>query len=213
MKKVILSVSVSALGLSGTVNAATIAHADPAPAGISYEWTVTLGKKDEAELIRHVSAKSWHEAPPGYTEPDVGWTHTSDWIAVELTDPAKLEICLQRQQGVTTAGPNLSNNLAGDKLYPAFSYYSGWDDTSTEDHRYNPMDDITWSTVQYLGHKDNPHGKSEVCRTTKKLEAGRYSIAVGGANFFFCAAADPCYGGRHGYELKLETKPVGWKDD
>ncbi|MGV8713143.1 MAG: hypothetical protein ACWA6R_11415, partial [Nitrosomonas sp.] len=94
-------------GTAGTVMAGTVTYADPQPStpgvcdgGISYEWTVVLNGHDKAELVGHVGAKSWNEPPPAYEPPDTGWTHTSNWVALELTEPAKLEIEVERQEGV-----------------------------------------------------------------------------------------------------------------
>lgn len=207
------------------VSAADISFADPVPnvadpscppdvvfsGGMSYEWTVKMGKHDKASLVRHVGAKSWNEVPPFYTAPETGWTHTSDWIALELTHPAILSIEIKRQEGViipsatldANGAVTLNQNVAGNKLYPAFSVYKDWDETSCEDHRYNNADNF-WSTITFLGNKSNKFGRDEVSRKLR-LPAGKYSIAVGGANASFCTLTDACYNGRHGYRVKLKT--------
>jgi len=208
------------------VSAEDISFADPVPnavdpscppdigfsGGIGYEWTVEMGKHDKASLVRHVGAKSWHEVPPDYTPPETGRTHTSDWIALDLAHPATLSIEVRRQEGVIIPSATLDENgavvlnqsVAGNKLYPAFSLYKDWDDTSCEDHRYNNSDNF-WATIKYLANGPNEFGLDEVSRTLR-LPAGKHSIAVGGANASFCAPTDPCYSGRHGYRVKLKTR-------
>jgi hypothetical protein len=103
--------------------------------------------------------------------------------------------------------------LTGGKLYPAFSVYEGWDHDDGNDHRYNPVSNISWAEdLTYLGHAGNRRGKPTVSYTAK-LPAGRYTIAIGGANYLFCAESAPCYNGRHGYEATLTTTPFRGRPD
>jgi hypothetical protein len=153
-----------------------VSFADPAPAGISYEWTVFLDKKEQAELVNAVGAKSWSE--PSNPDGGKGWTHTSNWVALELTEPAKVKITVTRQQGVVNAAAGIAA-VTRSALVPAVSVYEGWDETTeNEVHTYNNVGNF-WSTVQYLGSAANEKGKSSVVYKVK-LPAGRYSIAIGG---------------------------------
>lgn len=219
------------------VLAATVTYADPVPAGptypgcldpvppgtgptgkdggISYEWTVMMKGRDHAELVGDVGAKSWNEPPPAYEPPYTGWTHTSDWIALDLDQPAKLLIEVERQEGVTfPAGTTIAT--ARNKLVPAISIYKNWDNTSCEDHRYNNAGNDDWSTLEYIGNRPNNGKPVAVYRA--KLPAGQYSIAIGGSPKVLdqypagnCDAADPlCYAytGRHGFEAHIATFPT-----
>ncbi len=150
----------ASLGFSSTASAGSVLYADPVPAGasypgclpdlggtptgndggISYEWTVKLGKNDKASFVNKVGAKSFNEPPPSYEPPETGWTHTSNWVALELTRKANVRIEVERQEGVpftSTDSAGQSIVTARNMLVPALSVYSGWDNTSCEDHRYN----------------------------------------------------------------------------
>lgn len=207
--------------VSGSAAAAvTIKFADPVPdKGISYEWSVALehqGTPATAEFVRHVGAKSSYE--PANPAPDIGWTHTSDWVALQLAEKSLLTIEISNQRGVnyTTIGTDgkAVENTAGIGYFPAFSLYSGWDSTSTESHAFNPTGNF-WSTVKfidalYLPQAQAIHG-NEAVRTIKKqfiLPAGQYSLNIGGINALYCDASLPCYTGRHGYKAKLTAEPA-----
>ena len=220
------------LGASLPATAGTVTYADPMPAGptypdcaifdaptgndggISYEWTVKMGPKDKASFVNKVGAKSYNEPPPSYEPPYTGWTHTSNWVALELTHHTKLKIEVERQEGVPfTSGTSIAT--ARNLLVPAISVYSGWDNTSCEDHRYNTAGDVDWTTVKFIGNQPNAKGRS-VAVYTVELDAGQYSIAIGGAPKVLadysvltgCVATDPvCYAytGNHGYRATLKT--------
>jgi len=223
-----LSLSYALAGAAGPAHAADpgaflgalVDWADPAPLGISYEWTVTMAAKQKAGLVGYVGAKSWNE--PSNPDGLKGWTHTSNWVALDLTEPAKLKITMERQQGVTYAS-GLNVVVARAALYPALSLYSGWDDTSDEDHTYNNSGDF-WSTIQFLDNEPNwankkGQSKTKIVFATKKLAAGHYSIALGGnppalANLgdYPASNCDPTddlcyvYTGQQGYRVTIETK-------
>ena len=220
------------MGASLTATAGTVTYADPTPAdpllypscaingtfsghdgGISYEWTVKLGKKDSASFVNHVGAKSYNEPPPAYEPPETGWTHTSNWVALELTHYTKLRIEVERQEGVPfTNGTSIAT--ARNKLVPALSVYKGWDDTSCEEHRYNTAGNVDWSTIEFIGNQPNAKGKS-VAVYSATLPAGKYSVAIGGSPMVLdtypaanCDMADPIcyrYTGRHGYQVEMKT--------
>lgn len=224
-----------ALGFSSSANAGSVNYSDPVPAGpsypgcldtgstgadggISYEWTVSLGKKDSASFVNHLGAKSFNEPPPAYEPPDTGWTHTSNWVALNLTHKSKVKIEVERQQGVpysTATGMATARNM----LVPAIAVYSGWDNTSCEEHRYNNAGNFDWSDIKYITNTPNKGGWSSVTRKIK-LKAGNYSIAIGGTpkvleTYPDAATCDPatdaaCYAytGRHGYRVRIKTSPV-----
>jgi hypothetical protein len=227
------------LAASPSAMAGSVSYSDPVPAGdtypgcaipvedgglggptgndggISYEWTVKLGKHDKASFVNHVGAKSFNEPPPAYEPPETGWTHTSNWVALELLKRGNVEIKVERQEGVPFAS-NGATATARNMLVPAIAVYEGWDDTSCEDHRYNTSGNVDWSTLQFIGNELNEKGKP-VAVYRGYLKAGRYSIAIGGTPKVLasypandCNALDPiCYAytGRHGYRAEIKTYP------
>lgn len=186
---------------------------DPAPLGISYEWTVVLHKKEKVQLVWHVGAKSWSE--PSQPDGLKGWTHTANWIAVELEQPAKLKVTVERQPGVVFG----ATSVARGALVPALSLYSGWDDTTEfEDHMFNNSDDF-WSTVDFLENEPNEKSKTKIVFVSEKLPAGKYSLVIGGNPASLgdpfnyptsnCDALDPTcyeYTGTHGYRATLQAR-------
>lgn len=220
------------IGHSLSASAGMVTYADPVPAGltypdcaindaptgndggISYEWTVKMGKHDDVSFVNSVGAKSYNEPPPAYEPPFTGWTHTSNWVALELMEHTKLFIEIDRQEGVTIPG-STTIATARNKLVPALSIYSGWDNTSCEDHRYNTAGDTDWTTVKYIGNQPNAKGRDKVVYAIE-LDAGQYSIAIGGSPKVLgtypagnCDPADPvCYAytGRHGYRVEMKTR-------
>jgi len=222
IKKVAAIAGTGALMLSSAAFAAsTVSFSDPAPdAGIGYEWTVAmlLNPTDTAvtaEFVRHVGAKSSYE--PANAAPEIGWQHTSDWVALDLPQETLLTIELNNQRGVqyTTvdAEGKVSQLTAGQGYFPGFAVYKGWDDTSTEIHSFNPLGNfwaaqLDWITAAY--DQVGQHG-SEAKRSAKTrliLPAGHYSINIGGVNALYCTPEQPCYNGRHGYIAKLTAEPV-----
>lgn len=204
---------------------ASVVYADPMPhsegacdGGIPYHWTVNMNGRDHAEFVWHVGAKSWNEPAPPYEPPYTGWTHASSWTALELKEPSLLEIKVERQGGVAyrnNAGDYLT---ARDHLVPAFSIYSGWQNSGCEQHRYNNAGNTPWADeIEYIGNEANERGNAVITYRIR-LDAGKYSLVIGGspkpleeypANN--CDVADPichAYTGRHGYEAQLTTFPL-----
>lgn len=190
--------SIFGLMLPKSTQAATITSLPGTPgsvAGITYEWLVKMGDRDSANFSRHVGAFSGNEPnnPVGLK----GWTHTSNWVMLELAAPAKLTVKIERAIGV----PN-GTGIAGDNLYPTFSLYAGWDNNGEEDHQYNTLGNTDWADgISYLDHQGNG-GTEAAVEKSFVLSAGLYSIAIGG---------DPPIGStarREGYLATLSTTSV-----
>jgi len=192
-----------------------VSFGDPEPAGISYEWTVTLGKKEQVELVGNVGAKSWNqpEQPVGAK----GWTHWTHWVALELDQPATVKITVAAQQGVVALLSGVQT-LTRSGLVPALTVYEGWDDTTeNEVHTFNTVGNF-WATVQYQGSAANEKAKPVVVYK-RKLPAGKYSIAIGGnppslggPSAYPSSDCDPTdsicyrYTGFHGYRATIVAK-------
>lgn len=201
------------------LGAGILAFADPNPAaGLSYEWSLSLKKREKAGFVWYVGAKSWSE--PSNPDGLKGWTHTANWVAIELAEPAVLAITVERQGGVvyTAAGVQV---LARGALVPALSLYAGWDDTTEfEEHNFDNAGDF-WATIDYLGNQPNlPNRKGEtktrISYKTKKLPAGRYTLVIGGNPPVIASypdsGCDPndatCYAytGPQGYRATIEAR-------
>jgi len=232
------AITVAVFGLSVAASpaatAGSVLYADPVPAGssypgcldtgdtgsdggISYEWTVKMSKNDKVSFVNKVGAKSFNEPPPAYEPPETGWTHTSNWVALELTHRTNVRIEVERQEGVpfTVTNNGISSiATARNMLVPAIAVFQGWDNTSCEDHRYNTAGNVDWSTIRFIGNEANEKGKP-VAVYTANLKAGRYSIAIGGSPKVLpsypandCNTLDPtcfAYTGQHGYRAVIKT--------
>lgn len=207
-----------------------VIYADPVPntstpcdGGIGYQWTVNMmnDHKDTVQFIGHVGAKSWNEPPPSYEPPFTGWTHTSNWVALEIKHRSKIEIIVDRQQGVAYRLNDGEFATARDALVPALSVFKGWQTTGCDDHRYNNAGNIDWMTeAEYIGNAPNTALRSSVKYRTV-LEAGKYSIAIGGSpkeleeypanNCDVTNLVCYSYTGRHGYEATITATPLGKK--
>lgn len=202
-------ISASILSLSTTAMA-EVQFADPDASGIGYEWTVRLSSPEKAEIIGSTGGKGSYE--PSFEAPNMGWTHTTDWVALELKDDAILEIKLARQEGVYEM--QVDNNTgeksfttSGAMLYPAMSIYEGWDSTTeTEKGSFNSTGNF-WSTIQFKAVVASLTGETSIIYRAQ-LPAGKYSVNIGGVNAFYCAETDACYKGVHGYHAIFTASPV-----
>lgn len=208
--------SMAALGIwlgSSTPSHAHVAiTANPAALqdGIGYEWLAEVGHTgNTGTYTGTVGAKSWNE--PVNPVGSKGWTHTSDWTALDLHEGGKLTITLAR----TAEG--------GGQLTPAFTLYKGW---GTGPIVWNPSDpaagNFEWHTfnttgnpqdtdpehwgwldgkMSYLDHEANPGSLNSITRTFL-LEAGKYSLNFGGNPL------DTALTGNHGFHATLNLAPV-----
>lgn len=181
----------------------TFITAAPLNTGIPYRHTITMDGTDSASVSRHVGAWSWEDnalfnAANG--EPPVGWTHTSDWVALTLLTATQFTLRLERQEGVPFPTSENPANLAGTtSMFPSFTIYSGWDVDGDQVHMYTNRGNIVWAEdVIYLDHLDN----SALPFATRSLflPAGNYTIALGSN----APATDT---NRQGYLATLTTIP------
>jgi len=194
-----------------------VSFSDSVPAlGISYEFTAHLRRKEKVGFVWYVGAKSWSE--PSNPDGLKGWTHTSNWVALDLQEPAKLKVTVERQQGVVYTGAT-SVEVSRAELVPAMSLYAGWDETSDpEPHTFNNAGNF-WSTIQFLANQPNAKGKGKIVFKTKQLPAGKYSLVIGGNPLPLASLASypvaGCdssvrlcyvYTGNHGYRALIEAK-------
>lgn len=169
---------------------AAITITDPTAGGIGYQWTVTIGANETLTTPNnpnsHVGAWSWNDT--GFVEdfaeyfgplagPNMGWTHTTSWTAVNLTEAATLTIIM----GSNSSIPEGSGFRPSDQLRPAFTIWSGWDSTSdfSNSHIYENYSLINWSDdlTALVGRQDN--STESTASLTLTLPAGYYTIALG----------------------------------
>lgn len=204
MNKFSVILGASALALSTSLSA-DVLFADPDEGGIGYEWTVSIAHHGTAEVVGSTGGKGSYE--PSFEAPDFGWTHTTDWVALELGADVMLEIEMTRQEGVYEAKVDadtgeVSYATSGAMLYPALSVYKGWD-TTTEKEKgsFNPIGNF-WSSIEYMDVAYSQSGEETIVYRAK-LPAGKYSVNIGGVNALYCAETDACYNGVHGYRVKF----------
>lgn len=197
IQSTVLTVALAAVGLL-PLSAAEVTPGDPAPEGITYRWTVKMNAKDHADVDGTVGAWSWDE--DSFPETARGWTHTSNWVALDLTEDSRLTIKLGRKAGVpTTTNANNPDGVGLLNLFPAFTIYKGWQETGTDSHNFNNRGNIAWAAeVEYLTHVEN--SGNIVAEITVKLKAGKYSIVLGGSSPSTLAE------GRQGYGATFSTK-------
>ncbi|NOT85886.1 MAG: hypothetical protein HOP02_14145 [Methylococcaceae bacterium] len=184
----------------------------PATGGIGYEWTVTLGNNDSADFTGSVGAKSSYE--PTFKAPEFAWTHTTDFVALNLTADAKVSIMVTRQQGVTDASVDKTTNAlvlkeAGNLLNPVVAVWKNWEESGVETGSFNPLGKTSWmNELAYVGIAYADKGQSMIIYTVD-LPKGKYTLNIGGANAYEpngCAATNAaCYTGTHGYRVEITT--------
>jgi hypothetical protein len=177
--------------------------AEPNPGGIEYAFLVTLGGTDNASIQRHVGAWSWEDDSlfgPG--DDPVGWTHTSDWVALTLTEATTFTLRLEAQAGVPWPSSEDPGRVASTaSMRPSFSIYQGWDNDIVPDlndpilvaawapfggvppnlgdhHTFNNDGAIFWAEdLTYFDHVNN--STATFVEKTWTLPAGQYSISLG----------------------------------
>jgi hypothetical protein len=199
------SLTVTINPLTGSAPAATVTNADPGGDGITYAWQVEAGANSIGTFKDHVGAWSWEDdslfTPP---EPTVGWTHTSRWMALRLTQPTVVTVTMARDATVAYAGGgNVGGFADTTSMFPSFTLWKNWDEDGSDDHTYNNRGNVAWAEdLVYLDHVDNSTDAS-ITRSWY-LPAGDYTFAMGSN----APATNP---NRQGFSFTLvtsQTAPV-----
>ena len=206
-----LTALAGALGLLAAANAATVNTVEFSEIGIPYGLAVTLNANDSAVAPPdHVGAWSWDE--DSFPATAKGWTHTSKFVQVELTEAAAFTLTLSSAEGVPWPATDNAARLAGTNLFPSFTLYRGWDTdagvttnadgtTLDQDHTFNNRGNIAWAEdVTYLDHLDN--ATAHTATRTWILPAGKYTVNLGGNSPVTLAE------GRQGYSATFTTTPA-----
>lgn len=179
--------------------------------GIGYSWTAVMDASETGVAFGHVGAWSWDE--DGNPSTARGWTHTSHWMALELTEPAYVTILMEKRENVPMPSVQDPNRVAGFNLFPGMSIYQGWEIANVDEdangvidaadgpgHTYNNAGDLEWSDeTDFLTAV--PGGAGSAISWTGLLPAGQYSIAMGGNSPSTAAE------GRQGYQTTVTTVP------
>ncbi len=180
--------------------------------GIPYIWYVTLGPKDRTDFGFFVGALSWWQ--PGFPPATPGWTHNSNWVALNLTNDSDVTIEISPDVPVpcvTTTQPQACDTTGrtGSDLWPAISIYKGLDTTSPQDHVFNPIGNFWATKISYLTSSTKADPKTHTLTFTKYLRAGMYTIDIGGAAAIspYCPQNAPCYSGGKSYQATIVTAP------
>lgn len=196
MKNTLIALVTAAMLHGGSdARAFTFVAGDANAGGIGYYGAVTIGGTDFGSFSSHVGAWSWQDQgiAPGGGE---GWTHTSNWIALDVTSATTLTLLMQRDSNVPWFGSgNVGGFAAVDNMFPSFTIWSGWDNdvmTSAaalalgydefappdDHHTYNNTGNVIWAEdISYLDHVANSTLTS-VSRTLA-LGTGHYTIVFG----------------------------------
>ena len=193
-------------GVTATISASVFHYVagDPQDGGIRYQHQVTLGRNSTGSFSGHVGAWSWEDnslfggADQG-TEP-VGWTHTSNWVALKLERPAAVTVTMARDANVPwPSGTEPDRKADTSSMFPSLTIWRGWDNDGADDDTYNNRGQVPWAEdLQYLDHVDN--STAESITRTWYLPAGDYSMALG-------SKAPATNDNRQGYRITFTTAP------
>jgi hypothetical protein len=192
-------------GLTGTVSATPFAYAagDPASGGIGYAHQLTLEGKSAGSFSGHVGAWSWEDNNLfNAGEPPVGWTHTSNWLALRVQQDMHVVITMSRDANVPwAAAPEELNGKADTtSMFPSFTIWNNWDNDGDDNHSYNNRGNVDWAEdLVYKDHVDN--STEETITRTYFLRAGDYTMALGSN----APATNP---NRQGYQISFATTPI-----
>lgn len=184
--------------------AATVTNADPGGDGITYAWTVEAGANHVAVLQDTCGAWSWEDQgiAPGGGE---GWTHTSRWLALRLTQPVVVTMTMARDSTVPyLGGGNVGGFADSTSMNPSFTLWKNWDNDDGDDHTYSNRSNVSWAEdLVYLDHVDNSSAES-VTRSWY-LPAGDYTFALGSN-----APSDNI--NRQGFSVTIQTSQTAKAD-
>jgi hypothetical protein len=168
-------------GLTGSVSAVAFSREDTNPrpsVGIPYNHRVTLGSNQSGGLSNHVGAWSWQDSRPE-VDPDTGWTHTSNWVALRLQQDTVLTVTLSRDANVPWPSVDDPERKADtSSMFPSLTLYRGWQEEGDQGHDYFNKGAIAWAPgLTYVDHVDN--STAETITRTWFLAKGEYSFALG----------------------------------
>lgn len=216
--KISIILATAAMLLGGPeARAFTFVTGDANAGGIGYYGYATIGDSDSGTFKSHVGAWSWEDQgiAPGGGE---GWTHTSNWVALDVTSTTTLSLLMQRDTTVPYFGSgNVGGFAAVDHMFPSFTIFQGWDNDlmpsavatflgydplfADDHHTYANNGTPIWTEdLTYLDHT----GNSTLTSVTDSwaLNPGHYTIVFGSD------APSISSPPRQGYSATFTTSPA-----
>lgn len=207
-----LALTLLSPALLSSLSASTIISAPTG--GVAYNSGLSLTGADSGSVSGSVGQWSWQDpAVADANVPNGGWGHTSNWIAITLTEPAILQLTLSRNAAVPAIP---SGFFPVDNYFPAFTLWQNWDtDAAPLDfydaamagqtgnyHVYPNTANVGWAEdLSYLDHYRN-NGTETSVTASWTLAAGNYTFAVGGL------APSSVGASRQGYEAAFSTSAI-----
>jgi hypothetical protein len=191
-----------------TVAAAPVITGDPVPGGVGYTWVVTAGAGQSGSVANHVGAWSWEDnslfGGSNQGTAPVGWTHTSNWLGLNVTEPLTFTMTMSRNANVPwLTAPTELNGLADvSSMFPSLTLWRGWHNNGADSHTYNNRGPVAWAPgLTYMDHLDN--STAETVTRSWTLQPGQYTFALGSN----AAATDS---DRQGYTFAWTTSAPSW---
>jgi hypothetical protein len=153
---------------------------DPAAGGIGYSWVVTAGRGSSGTVSNHVGSWSWEDDSLFTSgQPPVGWTHTSRWLALLVTEPLTFNVTMARNANVPWPSQAEPGRLADtSSMFPSLTLWRGWYNHGSDSHTYNNRGNVAWAPdLEYVDHLDN--SSAETVTRSWTLTPGTYTFALG----------------------------------
>jgi hypothetical protein len=167
----------------------------PLDGGIRYAWTVNLAGNTSASFDGATGAWGW-DADGGNGHP-LGRTEAATWVALDLKSPSRLTIRVERKPQAIDARSLFPGDTAGANLRPAFTLLSGWDSDGGDEATFSNRGHVAWAEdTDYLDHVESG---TEVAEGTFELDAGLYTVVLGGNSTSLLPE------GRQGYGARLTS--------
>ena len=194
-------------GFSFSYSAAAVAPVvagDPATGGIGYSYTVNVAPGGSGDFSSHVGAWSWEDNSlfgPG--DDPVGWTHTSNWVAVNVQAPLTLNVTMTRDANVPWPSAEEPDRKADTtSMFPSLTLWRGWDNDGSDLHTYNNHGNVAWAEdLSYMDHINN--SSAETITRSWTLAPGLYTFALG-------SNAPATNANRQGYNFAWTTSAPQW---
>ncbi len=192
---------------SGTVDPVPNTYLPPeyiGTGGIGYTYTVIAKVGDSGNFSNRVGAWSWEDSslPSAPGQKSLGWTHTSNWLALKLEEEAYFSFTMESDNNVPWPSIEDPDRKADTShMKPSFTLYRGWDNDGSDNHTYSNKGNVLWAEdIRYMDHVDNSSA-NKVTRTWR-LPAGEYTLALGSN-----ATADTLL--EQGYKVSYQALTAG----
>ncbi len=175
----------------------------PLDGGIRYAWTVNLAGNTSASFDGATGAWGWDE--DGDDGTSLGRTEAATWVALDLKSPSRLTIRIERKPQAIDIRALFPGDTAGSNLRPAFTLLSGWDSDGGDEATFSNRGHVAWAEdTAYLDHVESI---TEVAEGTFELDAGLYTVVLGGNSTSLIPESRQGYGARL-TSVSLEKAPV-----